>query len=292
MSCQATLRDLSAPAITPTTPPTTTALHRKFHLRSEFSQLIFCLAALVACVHARPGGPAAYSISAPSVDHASVGNTQEHTVKGHYGQSSQSDYTSQVQTAHSQSHVQRSSISNDAGLAPAIGGEYCARAAHAVAAPAVGYAHTAPALATHGLSYAAAPALATHGISYAAPALSHGISYAAPAYSQGYATAAAHAAPAYSYGGYAATAPALQLSSAHLGYAAAPALAHGYHLATAAAPTLKYAAAPAYAPGIIGHGIGLASPIAHIGAPLLKAAVAAPALVHTSVAGHGIQYGY
>ncbi|XP_034668272.1 uncharacterized protein LOC117901571 isoform X2 [Drosophila subobscura] len=83
-------------------------------------KVILCVAAMaIACAQAKPGGPAAYSISAPSVDHASVGNTQEHTVKGHYGQSSQSDYASQVQTAHSQSHVQRSSISNDAGLAPA-----------------------------------------------------------------------------------------------------------------------------------------------------------------------------
>ncbi|XP_034113482.1 pupal cuticle protein C1B isoform X2 [Drosophila sulfurigaster albostrigata] len=147
-------------------------------------KLVFCIAAMaIACAQAKPGGPAAYSISAPSVDHASVGNTQEHTVKGHYGQSSQSDYASQVQTAHSQSHVQRSSISNDGGLAPA-----------------------------HGY---AAPSLIGHGIGLAAPA-----AYAAPAY----------AAPAYTT-----------------------------HLAAA---------------------------------PVLKAAVAAPALVHTSVSGHGIHYGY
>lgn len=76
------------------------------------------MAAFLACAYARPGGPAAYSISAPSADHASVGQSQEHTVKGHYGQSSQSDYSSAVQTAHSQSHVHRTSISNDAGLAP------------------------------------------------------------------------------------------------------------------------------------------------------------------------------
>lgn len=95
--------------------------HTHTHLQLEL-QLIFCIAAMaIACAQAKPGGPAAYSISAPSVDHASVGNTQEHTVKGHYGQSSQSDYASQVQTAHSQSHVQRSSISNDGGLAPAHG---------------------------------------------------------------------------------------------------------------------------------------------------------------------------
>ncbi|KAH8416773.1 hypothetical protein KR222_003696, partial [Zaprionus bogoriensis] len=228
-------------------------------------QLIFCIAAMaIACAQAKPGGPAAYSISAPSVDHASVGNTQEHTVKGHYGQSSQSDYASQVQTAHSQSHVQRSSISNDGGLAPA---------------------HLA------GKISSCTPAAA-------APALAYGGHYAS----------AAHAAPAYAYGGhYAATAPALQLATSaasHLGYgygySAAPALSHGY-LAAAPAPVVKYAAAPAYAPGIIGHGIGLAAPAAYAApaytthlaaAPVLKAAVAAPALVHTSVSGHGIHYGY
>ncbi|KPU75380.1 uncharacterized protein Dana_GF22437, isoform C [Drosophila ananassae] len=143
-----------------------------------FKVLCVALLALLAAVQAKPGGPAAYSISAPSVDHASVGSTQEHTVKGHYGQSSQSDYASQVQTAHSQSHVQRSSISNDAGLAP---------------------------VAAHGY---AAPGIIGHGIGLAAPA------YAAPAYTT------------------------------------------------------------------------------HLAAPVVKAAVAAPALVHTSVSGHGIHYGY
>ncbi|XP_017041930.1 cuticle protein 21.3 isoform X2 [Drosophila ficusphila] len=143
-------------------------------------KVVLCvvLLAMIAGGEAKPGGPAAYSISAPSVDHASVGSSQEHTVKGHYGQSSQSDYASQVQTAHSQSHVQRSSISNDAGLAPV--------AAHGYAAPGI---------------------------------IGHGIGLAAPAY-----------------------------------------------------------AAPAYA--------------THLAAPVVKAAVAAPALVHTSVSGHGIHYGY
>ncbi|EDW56019.1 GM22898 [Drosophila sechellia] len=58
------------------------------------------------------------------------------------------------------------------------------------------------------------------------------------------------------------------------------------------------------APGIIGHGIGLAAPAyaapayaapayaTHLAGPVVKAAVAAPALVHTSVSGHGIHYGY
>ncbi|XP_051861080.1 cuticle protein 16.5 isoform X1 [Drosophila sulfurigaster albostrigata] len=255
-------------------------------------KLVFCIAAMaIACAQAKPGGPAAYSISAPSVDHASVGNTQEHTVKGHYGQSSQSDYASQVQTAHSQSHVQRSSISNDGGLAPAHG--------YAVAPQAAGYAigHTAP---------AAQIQLASSSSAYAAPTFSYGGHYAAAA------------APTLAYGGhYAATAPALQLSGAashgfglgYAGYAAAPALSHGYLAAAPApAPVVKYAAAaaPAYAPSLIGHGIGLAAPAAYAApayaapaytthlaaAPVLKAAVAAPALVHTSVSGHGIHYGY
>ncbi|KAH8295886.1 hypothetical protein KR044_001275, partial [Drosophila immigrans] len=275
-----------------------------------FLQLVFCIAALViACAHAKPGGPAAYSISAPSVDHASVGNTQEHTVKGHYGQSSQSDYASQVQTAHSQSHVQRSSISNDGGLAPAHG--YAAVAPQAAAGYAIG--HTAPAAQIqltsgsghgHGLAY---------GGHYAAAA-------ATPTFSYGGHYASQPATLAYG-GHYAATAPALQLSGyGYGGYAAAPALSHGY-LAAAPAPTVvKYAAAPAataahsYAPSLIGHGLighGLAAPAAYAApayaapayaapaytthlaaAPVLKAAVAAPALVHTSVSGHGIHYGY
>ncbi|XP_032307968.1 cuticle protein 21.3 [Drosophila ananassae] len=272
-----------------------------------FKVLCVALLALLAAVQAKPGGPAAYSISAPSVDHASVGSTQEHTVKGHYGQSSQSDYASQVQTAHSQSHVQRSSISNDAGLAPVAAHGYAAAPAHAIAAPAysvgLGLGHTAPAQ-IQGVAYASHAPAQIQGLAYA----SH-----APAQIQGLA-----------YGGhYAATAPALQLSGLGLGhalggyggygyggysaYAAAPSISHGYlagHApiaAAAPAPVLKYAAAaaPAYAPGIIGHGIGLAAPAyaapaytTHLAAPVVKAAVAAPALVHTSVSGHGIHYGY
>ncbi|XP_026847034.1 cuticle protein 65 [Drosophila persimilis] len=267
-------------------------------------KVILCVAAMaIACAQAKPGGPAAYSISAPSVDHASVGNTQEHTVKGHYGQSSQSDYASQVQTAHSQSHVQRSSISNDAGLAPAA--HYAAPATHAIAAPAIG------------ASYAL-------GVGHTAPAQIQSLAYA----SHGYAAAptvayGGHYGPQYGGGHYAATAPALQLSGVavghyghigHLGlgaglgygysgYNSGPALSHGYaQVAAAPAQVVKYAATPAYAPGIIGHGYAPAAYAApayaapayatHLGGPVLKAAVAAPALVHTSVSGHGIHYGY
>uniref|UniRef100_W8BV71 Cuticle protein 16.5-like n=1 Tax=Ceratitis capitata TaxID=7213 RepID=W8BV71_CERCA len=199
-------------------------------------KVIFVIAALIACAHAKPGGPAAYSISAPSVDHASVGSSQEHTVKGHYGQSSQSDYSSAVQTAHSQSHVQRSSISNDAGIAPHVGGHVIAAAApvaHAYAAPAyAAHAYAAPAAAlSH--SYATAPAFT---LAHAAPAYSHGIAYAAPA--------ASYHAPAYSYQpAHAASAPVIQYAApapAYGHYAAAP---HSY---VAAAPAVKYASAPGY----------------------------------------------
>ncbi|XP_017074335.1 cuticle protein 21.3 [Drosophila eugracilis] len=252
------------------------------------------LLALIACTQAKPGGPAAYSISAPSVDHASVGSTQEHTVKGHYGQSSQSDYASQVQTAHSQSHVQRSSISNDAGLAPVAAHGYAAAPAHAIAAaPAysLGYAgHTAPAQ-IQGVAYgghygATAPAIQISGLGHLGHSVQLGHSLGLGGYS-GYG--------GYGYGGYGS-------------YSAAPAISHGYlahaPIAAAPAPVVKYAAAPSYAPGIIGHGIGLAAPAyaapayaapayaTHLAAPVVKAAVAAPALVHTSVSGHGIHYGY
>ncbi|XP_017484685.1 PREDICTED: cuticle protein 16.5-like [Rhagoletis zephyria] len=256
-------------------------------------KVIFVIAAVIACAHARPGGPAAYSISAPSVDHASVGNTQEHTVKGHYGQSSQSDYSSAVQTAHSQSHVQRSSISNDAGIAPHIGGHVVAAAApvaHAYAAPVAAYA--AHGYAAHGYT-APAATYAAHGytapaatLSHSCPALSHGIAYAAPA---------SYHAPAISY--QTAHAPALHYAAsapAYGHYAAPAALAHSY-VAAAPAASVKYASAPAYVShGLIGHpGIPLAAPaLAHYPAPLAVKAVAAPALVHTSVAGHGVHYGY
>uniref|UniRef100_A0A0K8VNY7 Cuticle protein 16.5 n=1 Tax=Bactrocera latifrons TaxID=174628 RepID=A0A0K8VNY7_BACLA len=266
-------------------------------------KVIFVLAALVACAHARPGGPAAYSISAPSVDHASVGSSQEHTVKGHYGQSSQSEYSSAVQTAHSQSHVQRSSISNDAGLAPHVGGHIIAAAApiaHAYAAPTAyaAHAYTAPAATiSHGY---AAPALA---LAHSAPALSHGITYAAPAASyHAPAYSASYHAPAYSYAApsYSYQAPSIQYAAAtapaaYGHYAAAPAaLSHSY-VAAAPAATLKYASAPAYvAPAVLGHagiahGLPLAAPAL---APLAVKTLAAPGLVHTAVAGHGVHYGY
>ncbi|XP_067641437.1 cuticle protein 16.5 [Eurosta solidaginis] len=237
-------------------------------------KVIFVITALIACAHAKPGGPAAYSISAPSADHASVGNTQEHTVKGHYGQSSQSDYSSAVQTAHSQSHVQRSSTSNDAGVAPHIGeGHVIAAAAPAIYAS---HGYTAPAA-----SYAA------HGYTapgYAAPALSHGFAYASPI---------TYHAPSYSY--QAAPAPALHYSAPSYGHYAAPSASYSHGYVAAPAATVKYSSAPSYVPyGHPGyaHGLSYAAPaLAHYGAPVVKA-VAAPALVHASVAGHGVHYGY
>ncbi|KAH8362427.1 hypothetical protein KR200_007053, partial [Drosophila serrata] len=273
-----------------------------------FSQVFLCVVLLAIAVQAKPGGPAAYSISAPSVDHASVGSTQEHTVKGHYGQSSQSDYASQVQTAHSQSHVQRSSISNDAGLAPVAAHGYAAAPAHAIAAaPAysLGLGHTAPAqIQVQGLAYASHAHAPVYGGHYAAtaPALQiSGLGHSVGHLGGGLGHSVGHLGLG-GYGGYGG-----YLHGGYSSYAAAPAqISHGYQIAAAPAPApvVKYTAAPAYAPGIIGHGIGLAAPAyaapayaapayaTHLAAPVVKAAVAAPALVHTSVSGHGIHYGY
>jgi hypothetical protein len=246
-------------------------------------KIVLCLAALLVCAQAKPGGPAAYSISAPSVDHASVGSTHEHTVKGPYGQTSQSDYTSQVQTAHSQSHVQRSSSSHDAGLAP-HGQVIAAAAPIAHYAPAPTYAH----------GYAPALSLG-HALG---PALSYGASYGA-AYGHGY-------GPALSLGHGLGAAVSYAAPYGH-GYATAPAVSHSY---IASAPSaIKIAAAPAYAAPAYAYGHGLGLPAAHYAAPaypayaapayaapayaapVVKAAVG-PALVHASVSGHGVHYGY
>ncbi|KFB41872.1 hypothetical protein ZHAS_00009717 [Anopheles sinensis] len=77
------------------------------------------LAALVAAVSA--GGPAAYSIAAPSADFHSVGASHEHTVKGLYGQNVLSQYSKAVDSAHSSVRVQSSRLSNDGfAYAPAV----------------------------------------------------------------------------------------------------------------------------------------------------------------------------
>ncbi|KAL9872624.1 cuticle protein 16.5 isoform X2 [Glossina fuscipes] len=219
--------------------------------------IIFVLLALIACAYAMPGGPAAYAISAAAADAESFGQTQEHTVKGHYGQNSQSEYSTAVETAHSSSHVQRTSHSNDVYAAAPV----AAPVAHAVAAP---VAHAAPAISvSHAVpSYA-------HGYTYAAaaPSLSHSYVAHAPAVAAVKYTAApviAHGALVGSHGyaaHYAAAAPAY---TAH--YAAAP--TYTAHYAAAPAYTAHYAAAPAY----------------------VKTVAAAPAVVHTSFSGHGVHY--
>uniref|UniRef100_A0A336MLN9 CSON013995 protein n=1 Tax=Culicoides sonorensis TaxID=179676 RepID=A0A336MLN9_CULSO len=78
---------------------------------------ILIITALVACVSA--GGPASYSISAPSADHYSVGTSNEHTVKGLYGQNVLSSYSKSVSTPHSHAQVSLSKASND--ISPYVG---------------------------------------------------------------------------------------------------------------------------------------------------------------------------
>lgn len=161
---------------------------------------------------ATAAGPASYAISAPSIDHYSVGQVNEHTVKGAFGQNVLSTYSKSVNTPHSSAYVHNSKASND------ILGHYGAPA-YGGYAPALGYAH----------GYAA-PALA-HG--YAAPALAHG--YAGPALAHGY---GGYGAFAHGYG-----APALAHGYGALGHGyGAPALAYpGYAGIHGAAPLLKAA---------------------------------------------------
>ncbi|XP_035773922.1 pupal cuticle protein G1A-like [Anopheles albimanus] len=115
------------------------------------------LAALIATVSA--GGPAAYSIAAPSADFHSVGASHEHTVKGLYGQNVLSQYSKAVDSAHSSVRVHSSRLSNDG------------YAAVKYAAPAYAAHYAAPAVHYPAAAHYAAPA-----VHYAAPA-----AYAAPA---------------------------------------------------------------------------------------------------------------
>lgn len=134
-------------------------------------------------------GPASYSISAPSLDHYSVGQSNEHTVKGLYGQNVLSTYSKAVHTPHSSVQVHNSKATNDIlghhgaaaygyGGVPALGYGY---AAHHGVAPALGYAG----LGYHGL---AAPAYATGihgpygpaGIAHAPLGAYHGAALAYP----------------------------------------------------------------------------------------------------------------
>ncbi|XP_050099152.1 cuticle protein 21.3-like [Anopheles aquasalis] len=145
------------------------------------------LAALVATVSA--GGPAAYSIAAPSADFHSVGASHEHTVKGLYGQNVLSQYSKAVDSAHSSVRVHSSRLSNDG---------------YALAAPAVKY---------------AAPAYAAH---YGAPAVHYPAAahYAAPAVHYG--APAAYAAPAVHYAAHAPIVKAAYPAAYPAAYSAAP----------------------------------------------------------------------
>ncbi|XP_058811531.1 cuticle protein 21.3 [Topomyia yanbarensis] len=159
------------------------------------------LMALVACVSA--GGPAAYSIAAPSLDYHSVGSSQEHTVKGLYGQNVLSQYSKAVDSAHSSVRVASSRLSND-GLA--YGPHYAHAAAypHAAHYAAPAYRYGAPAIAAPAVHYggaalhypAAAPvvraAYPAYGHAAAYPAYGHAAAY--PAYGH------AAAYPAYGHG--------------------------------------------------------------------------------------------
>ncbi|XP_058445334.1 cuticle protein 21.3 [Malaya genurostris] len=153
------------------------------------------LMALVACVNA--GGPAAYSIAAPSLDYHSVGSSQEHTVKGLYGQNVLSQYSKAVDSAHSSVRVHSSRLSND-GL---VYGHAAYPAAH----------YAAPAIAAH---YPAAPIVRA----------------GYPAYGHAY----GHAAYGHAAYGHALAAPVVKAAYPAYGHALAAPLA--YRAPVAAAP--------------------------------------------------------
>ncbi|XP_055620048.1 cuticle protein 21.3 isoform X2 [Toxorhynchites rutilus septentrionalis] len=156
------------------------------------------LAALVACVSA--GGPAAYSIAAPSLGYGSVGASHEHTVKGLYGQNVLSQYSKAVDSAHSSVRVHSSRLSND-GIAYA---PHYAAAAYP-AAPAVHYGGAA-------VVKAAYPA---YGHAYGAPAYGH--AYGAAAYGHAFAAAPVVKAAAYPAYGHGYAAPLAAAPLAHPG---------------------------------------------------------------------------
>ncbi|XP_055524942.1 cuticle protein 21.3 isoform X2 [Wyeomyia smithii] len=145
-----------------------------------FKYIIPAVALLVSCVSA--GGPAAYSIAAPSLDYHSVGSSQEHTVKGLYGQNVLSQYSKAVDSAHSTVRVASSRLSND-GYAY---GPHYAAAAYPAAAH---YAAPAVAAAVHyGAPAAAYPA---YGHALAAPV----VKAAYPAYGHALAAPLGYRAP-------------------------------------------------------------------------------------------------
>ncbi|GLH03195.1 Cuticle protein 21.3, partial [Gryllus bimaculatus] len=88
---------------------------------------VFVLLALLGA--ARAGGPAAYSTYSASGDFASVGSSQETTLKGLGGQSGLSQYSKAVDSAHSSVRISSSRATNDFGYGaygglPAAGGLY------------------------------------------------------------------------------------------------------------------------------------------------------------------------
>ncbi|XP_055620039.1 cuticle protein 21.3 isoform X1 [Toxorhynchites rutilus septentrionalis] len=171
------------------------------------------LAALVACVSA--GGPAAYSIAAPSLGYGSVGASHEHTVKGLYGQNVLSQYSKAVDSAHSSVRVHSSRLSND-GIAYAPHYAAAAYPAAHYAAPAVRYAAPAIAPAVHyGGAAVVKAAYPAYGHAYGAPAYGH--AYGAAAYGHAFAAAPVVKAAAYPAYGHGYAAPLAAAPLAHPG---------------------------------------------------------------------------
>ncbi|XP_039449930.1 cuticle protein 21.3 isoform X2 [Culex pipiens pallens] len=185
----------------------------------------FVILALALVASASAGGPAAYSIAAPSADYHSVGASHEHTVKGLYGQNVLSQYSKAVDSAHSSVRVHSSRLSND-GLAYA---PHYAAAAHYpaahYAAPALRYA--APAYAAPAVHYAA-PAVhypAAPVVKAAYPAYGHA-AYGHAAYGHAAYAPAAYGHAAYGHAAYASPLVRPALAAAPLAYKAPLAAAH------------------------------------------------------------------
>lgn len=223
---------------------------------------LFFLVAFVA--YAQAGGPAAYSIAALSGDHAYVGSSHEHTVKGLYGQNVLSTYSKAVDSAHSSVRVSSSRQSND--ILGGYGGY------HGYAAPAVvgGYGKAI-------VSPYAATTYGGYGHAYSkvvSPVVSHGYashSYATPAYTAPALASHSYAAPAYASHSYAT--PAYT----------APTYA-GYGVSKVVSP---YAASTAIYGGYA-HGLGYAPKVSTV----VSHGYTAPALAPAAYAGYGHNLGY